>query len=321
MMNLAIGLLNLAACLGQLGRTGPARDAVAEALTCAESANDREVIRDSHAYAGWLASLVGDAAQAEQNFTAADQIEVTDHPEGAHLYSINATRWAEWLARTGRASPAQSLTRRNTDISRKNGWKEEVARCDRMLGRLALAAGDTADAREHLAAAAAGFRDGDYLAELATTLADLAEQARVTGELEAAEWHAAEAITLAAPRGLAPAHCAALGARARIRASQIAATAAPYPLYQGRDAADAALRLAIRHNLSWHELDALRAHAALDKAEGTDHGWAAKAGALHARLVPAGLDPEPLATVERLVAQRAAGTRDRRHRPGRKRHG
>jgi DNA-binding GntR family transcriptional regulator/tetratricopeptide (TPR) repeat protein len=316
MKNLAIGLQNLAACLGQLGETGPARDAAAEALTCAESANDREGIRDSHAYAGWLAGLVGDAAQAEQKFTAADQIEATDHPEGAHLYSINATRWAEWLARTGRAGPAQALTRRNTDISRKTGWKEDVARYDGMLGRLALAAGDTATAKEHLAAAAAGFRDGDYLTELASTLADLAEHARAIGDLEAAERHAAEAITIAARRGLVPAHCAALAARARIRASQTTAMADPDLLYQGRDAAEAAQRLATRYNLSWHELGALRAHAALDKAEGTDRGWAAKADALHARLVPPGLDPEPLATVERLVATpKAAGKRDRRHRP------
>ena len=74
----------------------------------------------------------------------------------------------------------------------------------------------------------------------------------------------------------------------------------------GPDAADAALRLATRHQLAWHELDALRAHATLDQAEHTDHGWAAQADALHARLVPPGLDPDPLATVERLVAAQKA---------------
>jgi hypothetical protein len=99
------------------------------------------------------------------------------------------------------------------------------------------------------------------------------------------------------------AHCAALTARARIRAAQATTTAAgPDLIYQGRDAADAALRLATRHNLPWHELDALRAHATLDHAEHTDRGWVAHADALHARLIPAGLDPDPLATVERLVA-------------------
>ena len=129
-----------------------------------------------------------------------------------------------------------------------------MARCDRMLGRLALAAGDTAAAGEHLAAAAGCFRDGDYLTELAVTLADLAEHARVSGDLDAADRYAAEAITIAAPRGLVPAQSAALAARARIRAAQATAAADPDLLLQGRDAADAALRLATRHQLDWHEL-------------------------------------------------------------------
>ena len=123
----------------------------------------------------------------------------------------------------------------------------------------------------------------------------------MAGDLAAAERYAAEAITIAAPRGLVPAHCAALAARARIRATQ-ATTPSPDPLYQGRDDADAALRLATRHQLAWHELDALHAHTLLDYAARADHGWAARADALHARLVPPDLDPDPLATVERLVA-------------------
>jgi len=41
----------------------------------------------------------------------------------------------------------------------------------------------------------------------------------------------------------------------------------------------------------------------LDQAERIDRGWLAKADALHARLVPPGLDPDPLGTVERLVAE------------------
>jgi hypothetical protein len=49
--------------------------------------------------------------------------------------------WAQWLARTGREGPAGDLTRRNADISRRYGWTADVARCDHMLGRLALAAG------------------------------------------------------------------------------------------------------------------------------------------------------------------------------------
>ena len=314
MKNLATGLRNLAECLGQLGHTGPARDAAVESLTCAQAIGDRPSTRISHVHVGWLAGLAGDTVEAEQRFTAADQIEVADGPNGHHLYSTRGIWWAEWLARTGRTGPAQALTSRNTKICRANGWNDDLARCDRMLGRLALAARDTAAAGKHLTAAAADFRDADYLPELADTLADLADHARAAGDLDGAGRNAAEAITIAAPRGLVPAHCAALAARARIRAAQATATANPDLAYQGRDAADAALRLAVRHSLPWHELGALRAHAALDHAEHIDRGWAAQVDALHARLVPAGLDPDPLATIERLVRRSESRRRTRRRR-------
>ena len=205
------------------------------------------------------------------------------------------------------ATPAQDLTRRNTEVSRRNGWNDDLARCDQVLGGLALAAGDTATTGTHLTAAAAAFRDGDHLTELAETLSSLATCAQATGDLDTAERHVSEAITIAAPRELVPALCAALTARALIRASQSAAEGAnPDHLAQGRDAADAALRLATRHQLAWHELDALRAHAELDQAEGVNRGWAVKADALHNRLVPPGLDPDPLGTVERFVAEQRA---------------
>ena len=307
MKNLSGDLRNLAECLGHLGEISAARDAAAQALTCAERIGDQMGLFRSHAFLGWLAGLCGYAAEAEEQFTAADQILFAHDPNG-HLYSVFGTWWAEWLARTGRSGLARVLTDRNAEVCQGYGWNADVARCDRLLGRLALTAGDTAAAGEHLATAAGCFRDGDYLAELAITLADLAEHARATGDPDAAERHATEAIAIAGPRGLVPAQSAALAARARIRASQATATTSPDHLAQGRDAADAALRLATRHHLAWHELSALRAHAVLDHVEGGDHGSAAKADALHARLVPPGLDPEPLATVERLVAtQKAAG--------------
>ena len=61
--------------------------------------------------------------------------------------------------------------------------------------------------------------------------------------------------------------------------------------------------------MPWHKLDAFTAHATLDQAKGTGHGWAAKARQLHAQLVPPSLDLDPLATVEHLVnGNRASGT-------------
>jgi hypothetical protein len=298
--NLLIGLLSLAECLGELGQAGPARDAAAEALTIAETTDNQTQIRNAHVLLGWVAGLEGDTAEAEQHFSAADQIELA--ADGDHMCSIRGIWWAEWLARTGRPGPAYELTSRNIEISRAYGWNADVARCDRLLGRLALTAGDTAAADEHLAAAAGCFRDGDYLTELATTLAELADYALARRDLEAAERHVDEAVTVAAPRGLVPAQCAALAARARIRAAQATAEDNSGLLLQGRDAADAALRLAVRHQLAWQELDALRAHATLDQAAGTSHEWAVRADDLRARLVPPDLDLDPLATVRQLIA-------------------
>ncbi len=310
-LNLTRGLQNLAECLGFLGQLGLARDVAAEALDYAETINDPEEILDCHVDLGWVAALSGSAADAEEHFTVADQMQVADHPEGAHLSSIGGIWWAEWLACTGRPGPAGTLTDRNSEICRRNGWNQHLARCDRLLGRIALAAGDTTTSGKHLTASVGCFRDGDYLTELAVSLIDLADYARATGDLDTAERYAAEAISVAAARKLVPAQSAALAARARICADRAAATADPDLLFQGRDAADAALRLAGRHHLAWHELDAHRAHAALDQAEGTDHRWAYRADALHAQLVPPGLDPDPLATVERLVAEQEAADADR----------
>ncbi len=225
--DLAIRLQNLADCLGQLGQPGPARDAAAESLTLAEAASDRKQVRDMRGCLGWLAGLAGETAEAERQFTAADQIEVTDDRDGDHLYSGRGVWWAEWLARTGRPGPAHALTTRNAAICRGHGWNDNLARCDRLLGRLALDTGDIAAAGEHLAAAAACFRDGDFLTDLAETLPALAGHAQATGDLDAAGRYLAEAITIAAPRGLVPAQAAALAARARLRAAQ--ATAAGQP--------------------------------------------------------------------------------------------
>jgi tetratricopeptide (TPR) repeat protein len=319
MSNLSVSLQNLGGCLGYGGQISAAQAAAAEALRAASSDDDSEQICNSRVLLGWLADLGGDTVQAGEHFTAADQIQVAHDPDGEHLYGLSGSLWAEWLARTGRPGPAGALTWRSLELCRRNGWNEDVARCERVLGRLALAAGDTAAAGEHLKAAAGCFRDGDHLTDLAITLADLAEYARVAGDLDAAERYAAEAITIAAPRGMVPAHAAALTARARIHASHATTTASPDHLTRGRDAADAALRLATRRHLAWHELDALYAHADLDHAENASHDWATRANTLHARLIPQGLDPGP-AGHRRTPRRRTKSGRTpgRQHRPGRK---
>ncbi len=301
--NLPIALQNLAECLAQLGEVAPAREAAAEALERAIGIRDQAEIRSAHAYLAWISMLAGNTLAAEEQFTAADRIEVTTDPEGQHLYSLRGIWWAEFLARTGRTEPARALTERNRIVAERNSWRADTAYCDRVLGRLALNAGDLGVAGERLAAAAECFREADYLTELAITLTDQAEHARLVGNLDAANNHVSEAIIIAAPRGLILTQSAALAIRARIGAAQANTTPDPELLYQGRDAADAALRLAVRHNLVWLELDAIDAHAILDDTEATDRGWAAKANALRVRLVPPGLDPDPLTTIKDQVSR------------------
>ncbi len=309
--NLAISLINFSDCLEALGDIDGAAAAATESLSAASiDGEEWWQVHIAHSAIGWLAAMAGDPAKADEQFTAADRLQAAHGSGNNHLYSLPGSRWAGWLARSGRTGAALALANRGLEIARRNGWNAGAAHCERQLGRLALAAGDSGTAGRHLAEAAAGFRAGDYLTELAVTLAEQAAHARIIGDLDAAQRYAAEAIGIAAPRKMVPAQSGALAARARICASQAASQAsgpdARDQLARGRDAADAALRLATRHHLAWHELGALEAHAALDEAEGIDHGWAGKARALHARLVPPGLDPDPLGTVERLVAEQKA---------------
>ena len=168
-----------------------------------------------------------------------------------------------------------------------------------------LATGDPTSAVSRATAATATFRDGDYLVELAATLPVLADSTRAAGDLDAAARQVAAALSITGPCSLLPTHAAALAVRARTFADQVAA-GSPDRLDQGRDAADAAHRIATRHGLAWQELDALDAHAHLDQVEGVDHGWAQQAARLRARLVLADLDPDPLATVEHHAAQQQA---------------
>jgi hypothetical protein len=236
---------------------------------------------------------------AEQHFLAADHIQHTDDPDGAHLSSIWGVWWAGLLARTGRPGPARRLTTANLTICHRNGWNDDATRCRVMLARLDLADQAFDTAGQHVEAALRIFRDGDYLLDMAEALTVSADHARHTGEFDRAADHLAEALTLTAPRHLTPTHTAGLTARALLAADRHAATGDPRHLFEGRDAADAALRLATgAYPLPWQQLAALRAHAHLDHATHTHYGWAGKAEQLLRRLVPAALDPAPLATIE-----------------------
>jgi tetratricopeptide (TPR) repeat protein len=296
---LSLGLRNLAECLGRLGLPGPALEAATEALDWAErSLNDRQV-RDAHACLAWAAGLAGDTARAEQHFLVADQLDFEGHPAGYHLYSNRGVWWAEWLERTGRRWAARLLTEDNETLCYDNGWSVPLARCERLLGKFILADDDDLDeVGTYLDDAVSTLRDGGYLPDLAEALPALAEWSQADGDPDAAARHLTEAIAIAAPRNLIPAHVTALTTRARLRAAQ-------GPITQGRPDADTALDLATAHDLPWSQLEALRAHTTLDQAEDKDHGWSTRATTLESKLIPPGLDRDPMKTVERQAAEAA----------------
>ncbi|MFF5292612.1 SIR2 family protein [Paractinoplanes globisporus] len=298
---LAAELRNLADCLGRLGNIDGALETAERADLAATNTDDRSETMKSATFRGRLLMLAGDTAAAEEQFLAADRIEHAADPDGKHLYSRRGAWWADLLARTGRVRLARALTERNLAVCLQNGWNADVARCERLLGIFDLADGKLTEARERVDKAAVIFRDGEHLVELSETLPVLADCDRAAGDLDAADRQIAETLTLAGPRGLVLAQASALTARARIHADRIAAGDPSY-VEKARDDADTAYRLAIRHRLAWHELDAVDAHARLDSVTGMKGGWAARAAAMRARLLPAGLDPDPLATVERQVA-------------------
>ena len=290
---LAAGLRNLAECLGRLGLPGPALETAAEALDWAGRSLDDHQARDAHACLAWAAGLAGDTSRAEQHFLIADQLEYADHGAGGHhLYSNRGVWWAEWLARTGRHWAAQLLTDDNETLCRANGWNDPLARCERLLGQFALADKDLPEAGRYLTSAATRQHDAGSLSDLAETLPHLAAWAHTAGDPGTAAQHLTEAIAISAPRNLISAHVTALATRARLNATQ------------GRADASTALNLATTHNLPWSELEALRAHAALDEAEATDNGWSTRATTLQSKLSPPTLDRDPLRTVERQSAER-----------------
>lgn len=292
--NLSIALQNWSDCLAWTGDADRARHAASEALTAARTTDDRSSPKNSYASLGCALHLAGQTRLADEAFLAADRMEYAGNPNHRHLHSLRGVWWAQLLLDTGRVGVARRLTEANHDISAGYGWNEDVARCQRLLARCDLADSAPSAAAPRLHAALATSRDGDYVLELAATLAVFAEQQRRSGHLDAAEQACKEAIALAAPRGLVPTHAAALAARARIRADRHT----PDELTRARDDADHAHRLATIRHLPWQQLDALDAHAHIDQATGTDGRWAAQADRLREHLIPDDLDTDPLTTIE-----------------------
>jgi tetratricopeptide (TPR) repeat protein len=150
--NLSAGLQNEAALLGLLGQLGAAEAAARDALATARAAEDtpsRE-IRDSLCYLADALADQGSSGEALAAFAAANAIERRTDPDGDELYSTRGISWAALLIRVGQTERAQAITAANLRICERYHWQDHAARCHGLLGVLAMAAGDVADAAQHL---------------------------------------------------------------------------------------------------------------------------------------------------------------------------
>ena len=287
MANLSKTLQNLADCLCGQGRV---RDAI-RAATEATHAFDTWQAR---ACLAWTLEASGETWRAEELYAQAQSAALTRMPGPCGLHSLWGSWWSEFLLRTGRTKAARRQAKRNLEVSRELDRTDDIARCQRLLGLCDLARGDAQPAVEKLSDAAKTFRDGEMLTELAATLVDLSEAARSIKDGASALRYSAEAINIAAPRGLIPIHSAALAARAVARVYSPAADPHSDHIHVARDDADLALRLATKIcQLPWQELAALQSHAAIDEAVGSSGGWSEVIAARRTFLIPRGLRQKP----------------------------
>jgi hypothetical protein len=288
-------LQRLSGCLYYQGHGVRAQVAAEQAVELARATYFNNFLRNALTTLASALDIAGESIAADKCFTEADRVQL-HHGSESHIYSLGGALWGDFLLRTGRLTTARKLTEDNRLICERNRWNQGIARCDRLLARCDLIEGDLRSAEWRLENAAATFRDGDFLVELAMTLPDVAEHRRLAGDLSNAERICTETINLAGPRQLVPSHSRALSIRARIRAESLSGAEGTLLRARARDDADHAMRLAtmIRH-LPWQELDALEAHAYIDAVENYDQGWNARARSLRARLSPSELPSHPLA--------------------------
>jgi hypothetical protein len=292
----SLALQRLSGCQYYQGDAARARVTAEQAVELARNGAYDSLLRNALTTLASALDIAGESIAADDCFAEADRVQL-HHGSESHIYSLGGALWGDFLLRTGRVTAARRLTEDNRVVCENNRWNHGIARCDRLLARCDLIEGDLHSAGYLLDNAAATFRDGDFLVELAMTLPDIAEHRRLTGDLSNAERICTETINLAGPRHLVPSHARALSIRARIRADSLAA--AEGVLLRARDDADHAMRLAtmIRH-LPWQELQALEAHAYIDGVEKHDQGWSGRARTLKARISPSELRSDPLAAAD-----------------------
>ncbi|HEY0078878.1 MAG TPA: SIR2 family protein [Pyrinomonadaceae bacterium] len=272
---LSVGLQNESELLVILGQLAEARRSVTEALQLVSQERNAAEVRDCHAYRGWSMTISGQVYAAAEDFAVANELKKKDL-ENAELHGIYGIWWAEMLIRCSQIDLARRRTQANLQICERNRWNDKIAGCYWLLGWCSLAQGRLDEAKAELRQAEAIFQRGHLLFNLSRLHVTAGELALERGDAAGALYRAAEALALAAPRGMRLVHADALVLRGRARLLE----GQPDGAGRALDDAEEALRLARECGYPWAERDALflkaDAHAALAAShQSADHTSAA----------------------------------------------
>ena len=290
-------LRQLAQIRSHRGQAGQALELATEAANLAQTVS-RQASMISRAMLAWMSHEAGETLAADRLFISAGLGRVSAGLKGDQLLAAERW-WAEFLRLTGRKKTARSIIELNRKTAHENGQVLWAAGAEMILAKLWLEDGELEHAGRALARAASTYLESDNLLYWSEMLPVQSEHRRRSGLLEEAIGLANEALDVAEPRGLVPIQISALAVRARARADQVKITGTVDCLERARDDADSALRLALAgRQLPWSELEAMVAHRCIDEVEGANHGWLPRVNELHARLVPAELEVDPISSAK-----------------------
>ncbi|HEX5732725.1 MAG TPA: SIR2 family protein [Blastocatellia bacterium] len=261
--NLSRILRNQSELLSNLGRLAEACRTATEAIRLATQERDEELISEGHAFRGWPGALSGQVRPAAEDFGLASELEKKITGGVSELSSVRGIYGAELLFRSGHTALASRRTQANLRICEPYQWNADIAGCHWMLGWCALIEGRLDDAQAELRQAEQIFHRGQLLFELARVHVTAGELALARKDAAGALQRAAEALTLAAPRGMRLVHADALVLRGRARMLE----GKPDSASRALDDAEEALRMARDCGYAWAERDVLflaaEAHSAL----------------------------------------------------------
>jgi tetratricopeptide (TPR) repeat protein len=274
-VSVSFGLHNRSELLAMLGRLAEAQRTATESLHLARREHDEKAILFSHAYHGWDKALSGQVLPAAEDFAFANELEKKNDLEGNELYGLRGVWWTELLLRSVHPTLASRRTHSNLRICERHQWNNDSALCHWMLGWCALVEGMLDVAESELVQAEPILHRGQLLFHLARLHLTVGELALARKDAPGTLDRAAEALAVAAPRGMRLVHADALVLRGRARMLE----GQPDSMGRALDDADEALRLARECGYAWAERDALFLAAEARAAIAVGHQSAGNASA------------------------------------------